>query len=218
MRSLWSRAIARKRNATARRKANSEALAAHATAVGCTLTPNDVGYLKNHLPPHLGDRLLATIAEVKAHAGLIQVSVWVRPENIAKIQAIAEDTGPIDAEEATLSQTVSEEIDQICLDTSIEAWFQDVQSGVRPQHDLVAEAVAFKTRLDKAARNAFIDTHSIDGTFILRLIDSWASRTDIVPDPDEQSPCGERTALRAALRRVHMEKPPTLLLENPLQG
>jgi hypothetical protein len=221
MTSVFSRIRTRKRNDAARRAANGRDLAAETAAVGFPLSANDLGFLKNRLPPHIGDTLLATIDGVRERVGLVQVSVWVRPENIAKIQAIAEDTAPIDPIQDTPAPTEPAGAEQgTTLDAEICAWFRDIQSGVRPQHDLVAEAAAFKTQLDDTARDAFIDSHSIDGRFILRLIDSWATRTDIEPVPvqHEPNPQDERAALRSALRRVHMERMPTLLLENPLQG
>lgn len=221
MTSVFSRIRTRRRNDAARRAINGRDLAAEAAAVGVPLSANDVGFLKNRLPPHIGDTLLATIDGVRERVGLVQVSVWVRPENIAKIQAIAEDTAPTESIQDNPAPTGPAEADEgDNLDNEIRSWFHEVQSGVRPQHDLVAEAVAFKARLDNAARDAFIESHSIDGPFILRLIDSWATRTAIEPVQVqyERSPNDERAALRAAVRQVHMEKMPTLLLENPLQG
>lgn len=107
----------RKAKAAIRREEHSQALATHAAALGCPLSANDVGYIKNHIPPHItrviveaiiqaGDRTKRRGIEgeakarqraAKRAAGLVQTTVWVRPENIAKVQAIAEDTAPTES-------------------------------------------------------------------------------------------------------------------------
>jgi hypothetical protein len=107
----------RKTKAAVRREEHSKALAAHAAAVGCPLSSNDVGYIKNHLPAHITRAIVEVIAQARTRtkrrgtdgdakarqraakraAGLVQATVWVRPEHIGTVKAMGADAAPVDA-------------------------------------------------------------------------------------------------------------------------
>lgn len=99
---------------------------------------------------------------------------------------------------------------QKTLHEEIKDWFTSVQSSSVPQHELVQRAAHFAKLLGPDERDAFTEEHSIDGAFILRLIDSWSTRTDVGADTSADDTVDtrgdERQALRAAIRAVHMEK------------
>lgn len=100
--------------------------------------------------------------------------------------------------------------EQKSLHEDIKEWFASVQSNSMPQHELVQKAAHFAKLLGPDERDAFTEEHSIDGAFILRLIDSWSTRTDVgadtAADDTVDTRGDERQALRAAIRAVHMEK------------
>jgi hypothetical protein len=93
---------------------------------------------------------------------------------------------------------------------TIMEWFAAVQSNSLPQHELVQRAAQFAAMLGPKERDAFTEEYSIDGAFVLRLIDSWSTRTDVglggEESGNEESRNDDRQALRAAIRAVHMEK------------
>lgn len=109
-----------------------------------------------------------------------------------------------------VSTAVKTKAAQKSLHEDIKEWFASVQSNSMPQHELVQKAAHFAKLLGPDERDAFTEEHSIDGAFILRLIDSWSTRTDVGSDTNtddtSDSRGDERQALRAAIRAVHMEK------------
>jgi len=93
------------------------------------------------------------------------------------------------------------------MDAEILEWFRSVQQSTGNTHDKVTAAARYAKLLTDEERVAFVERNSIDGAFIIRLIDSWSTRTDRDTAPANDGEAGEeREALRAAIRAVHMEK------------
>lgn len=217
-----------------RSQRNAEALAQElATMGGKVLSPSEVGYLKNHLPPHIGEAILRAIATAKGQAkqpgkqtikdrtkkdrqraakraaGLVPATVWVRPEHIDAVKALASSEAPATAtaaEDAPIG-AFFEDYHRTTLHGQIQAWFRDVQTQGRPEVDLIAEAACLHNRMDDEDRSDFCQYEPIEGRFIIRIIDSWAKRT---PQPERvvhiEGVADDRQALRAAIRAVPMEK------------
>lgn len=89
------------------------------------------------------------------------------------------------------------------LDAQTTDWFKSVQSGGRPVRDLIQEAIVLREGFTDELRERFVDRNSIDGAFILRLIDSWATRTDADTALEEGE---DRATMREAIRAVYREK------------
>lgn len=88
-------------------------------------------------------------------------------------------------------------------DATVTAWFESVQSGSKPVRQLINEAIAIRKEMVGDAKEAFVERNSIDGAFILRLVESWATRTDgetVIEDG------GDRATMREAIRAVYREK------------
>lgn len=93
------------------------------------------------------------------------------------------------------------------MDAEILEWFRSVQQSTGNTHDKVTAAARYAKLLTEEERVAFVERNSIDGAFIIRLIDSWSTRTDRDTAPANDGEANdERAALRAAIRAVHMEK------------
>ena len=100
------------------------------------------------------------------------------------------------------------------LDAEILEWFRSVQQSTGNTHDKVSAAARYAKLLSEEERVAFVERNSIDGAFILRLIDSWSTRTDRDTAPANEGEANEeRAALRAAIRAVHLEKAGKLTID-----
>lgn len=88
-------------------------------------------------------------------------------------------------------------------DAKVMQWYADVQSGARPVRELIAEAVEIRAEMSGESKEAFVERNSMDGSFILRLAESWATRTDAETVVEDS---GERAAMREAVRAVYRER------------
>lgn len=82
-------------------------------------------------------------------------------------------------------------------------WYKKVQEGSTSKLDLVSEAKVLISELSEDDREAVVDRNSMDGAFILRLLESWASRNDF---DDEEGADDAKAAMREAIRAVKKGK------------
>jgi hypothetical protein len=150
-----------------------------------------------------------TLQEKGSGAGILGTIMSAMEPLLSRLRSLKK---PSQGDEEGLHRAQSAKNDalQTTLHQDIMGWFAAVQSGSLPQHELVQQAAHFAALLNPKERDAFTEEHSIDGAFVLRLIDSWSTRTDVgiggVGGESEDTRHDDRQALRAAIRAVHMEK------------
>lgn len=89
------------------------------------------------------------------------------------------------------------------FELEVKAWYSDVQRESKPKSELTQMAKIILDGSSEEMREGFVENNSIDGPFILRLLESWASRETFEEDDDEDAGYTDsKAALRAAVRAV----------------
>ena len=89
------------------------------------------------------------------------------------------------------------------FDEDLKAWYLDVQRESKPKSELTQMAKIILGDSNEGMRENFVENNSIDGPFILRLLESWASRETFEDDSDDEGGYTDsKAALRAAVRAV----------------
>jgi hypothetical protein len=91
----------------------------------------------------------------------------------------------------------------------IMVWYKSVQEGIESKKSLVDWASEISDNMTENDRHNFTEENNMDGAFILRLLESWANRTDFdeaVGDDENDSSVDSKQLLRDAIRAVQREK------------